>query len=139
MKRFAIAAAVLMLGVSASAQTIASKKIENGGTGRYKAIVTTETGLENFTVYRPENMFTAANSEGKLPVILFGNGGCADSSEGFENFLTEIASHGYVVVSIDENMINKNINEEGKTINTKNVVFQITKLNEQKNNYSFNG
>jgi len=100
MKKILLLALAISGCFTLGAQTLKSTKIENGGTGPYKAIVTTEKGLENFTVYRPENMFTAANSEKKLPVILFGNGGCADSSRGFENFLTELASYGYFVIAI---------------------------------------
>ena len=35
-----------------------------------------------------------------MPVLAWANGGCANSSRGFANFLTELASHGYLAVAI---------------------------------------
>ena len=43
-----------------------------------------------------------ARNKGKLPVLVFANGGCMDTSIGYENMLTDIASYGYVVVAIGE-------------------------------------
>ena len=40
--------------------------------------------------------------QGAVPILLFGNGGCSDTSIGYERMLTEIASHGYVVVAVGE-------------------------------------
>jgi hypothetical protein len=39
-------------------------------------------------------------NENKLPVLLWGNGACANSTEEHKNFLNEIASHGYVILGI---------------------------------------
>lgn len=82
------------------AQILECKKVEDGGSGHYKAVIAHETGLDEFTVYRPADIKTAADKEGKLPLVVFGNGGCANTSDAFEKFLTEIASHGYVIVAI---------------------------------------
>jgi dienelactone hydrolase len=73
--------------------------LEDGGTGPYRAIITGEASLPGHTVYRPQDLTLAANA-GKLPVILFGNGGCANSSAGHQNYLNEIASNGYIVIAI---------------------------------------
>lgn len=35
----------------------------------------------------------------KIPVIVWGNGGCLDSGTFFQNFLTEIASHGFLILA----------------------------------------
>lgn len=100
MKRlFALTASLLAL-CSLSAQTLRQMTIEEGGTGPYKAVMTSESGFENYTFYRPADMAAAVEKEGKLPVLLFGNGGCASTSIGFENYLTEIASHGYIVIAV---------------------------------------
>ena len=35
-----------------------------------------------------------------LPIVAFGNGGCRNGSGEFRNFLSDIASHGYLVIAI---------------------------------------
>lgn len=76
--------------------------VENGGVGPYQAVALKEKSLPNFVVYRPWDIRGAAAKEGKLPVLLFANGGCMDASIGYEMMLTHIASHGYVVIAIGE-------------------------------------
>lgn len=94
------------------------KVVEYGGSGPYKAIAVREKSLPQFVVYRPMNMdaatairrqpFFSPSPVGEetgvrpLPVLVFCNGGCMDTSIGYENMLTDIASHGYVVVAIGE-------------------------------------
>ena len=84
------------------AATVSVKTIEDGGTGPYKAVMTVEDALPGFAIYRPADMQAAVQGEGRpLPVMLFGNGGCAVNSRGAYGFLEEIASHGYVVAAIE--------------------------------------
>ncbi len=72
-----------------------------GGSGPHKAVAVQERSLPDFVVYRPANLHAAAAREGgKLPVLIFANGGCMDTSIGYENMLTDVASYGYVVVAI---------------------------------------
>lgn len=74
-----------------------------GGSGPYKAVALREKSLTDFVVYRPMNMNQALGSnKTKLPVLIFCNGGCMDTSIGYENMLTDIASYGYVAVAIGE-------------------------------------
>lgn len=75
---------------------------DGGGSGRYRAVALKEKSLPNYVVYRPLDIKNAVRREGKLPILLFANGGCMDTSVGYERMLTEIASHGYVVVAIGE-------------------------------------
>ena len=95
---------ILVLALSAfvgvNAQIVNSKVVDDGGSGPFKAIVVSEATLPGFTVYRPEKLLEAAGTDGTLPIIIFGNGGCANSSLGHERFLNDIASYGYVVVAI---------------------------------------
>ena len=101
MKRFAILLAGLALSASLSAKTVFTIKINDGGTGPYKAVLTGDDRLKDFTIYRPQNMKEAVEkSGGKLPVLLFGNGACFRTSRDFQIHLTEIASHGYFVVAM---------------------------------------
>ena len=79
-----------------NAQIVKSKVIDNGGSGPYKAIAASEETLPDFVVYRPEKLPEGAG----FPVVIFGNGGCANSSLGHERFLSDLASYGYVIVAI---------------------------------------
>lgn len=72
--------------------------VEDGGSGPYSAIVTEDAGLPGMTIYRPKDLSPFAGK--KLPVLLWGNGGCANSTDGHKNFLNEIASQGYIVLGI---------------------------------------
>ncbi|MFD2999964.1 hypothetical protein ACFS7Z_06305 [Pontibacter toksunensis] len=86
--------------IGSFAQINKAKIIDNGGSGFYKAVAVSEKSLPDFVVYRPENIRKAVKKEGKLPVIVFANGGCANSSINHERVLSEIASQGYVVIAI---------------------------------------
>ena len=81
------------------ARTAKSTRVDDGGSGPYKAVIVEDDALPGYSIFRPEDLKSAAAVEGPLPVILFGNGGCSHSSTGFYGFLTEIASHGYVIIS----------------------------------------
>ncbi len=70
-----------------------------GGSGPYKAIVVGETTLPTHAIYRPRDL-SPFSEDRKLPIILWGNGGGANSSRAYTQFLTEIASHGFLVVAI---------------------------------------
>lgn len=72
--------------------------IEDGGSGYYKAVIVEDEGLPGFTIYRPENM-DFFGSELRLPIVLWGNGDCQNTSRGYKNFLNEIASYGYFVIA----------------------------------------
>lgn len=86
--------------VAAAGKIVDSRIIDNGGSGPYSAIAATEASLTDFVVYRPRDMATAAQSESKLPVLVFANGGCNDTSIPHERLLAEVASHGYVVIAL---------------------------------------
>ena len=72
--------------------------VEEGGTGPYKAVMKVEPSLKAHTVFVPQNL--KAFSQGKpLPVLVWGNGACANSPFEHYKFLNEIASHGYIVLA----------------------------------------
>jgi len=85
--------------VNTSSPRPTSRVIEDGGTGLYKAIALQESSLPTHTVFRPDNL-TPFNSNNKLPIIAWGNGACANSPWEHVNFLSEVASHGFLVVAI---------------------------------------
>ncbi len=72
--------------------------IEDGGTGPYKAVMREEPTFKEHTVFVPQDL-TAFGAEKKLPVLVWGNGACANSPWEHMNFLNEIASHGYIVLA----------------------------------------
>ncbi len=82
-----------------SADAAKSITIENGGQGPHKAIITEDPTLEGITIYRPSDL-TPFENDNKLPILLWGNGACANTTEEHKNFLNEIASHGYLVLGI---------------------------------------
>lgn len=88
--------------LSLAARPVTTKTIDNGGSGLFKAIAVKEAAMPDFVVYRPKDLLHAHARCGALPVLLFGNGGCADTSVGYERMLSEVASHGYIVVAIGE-------------------------------------
>lgn len=81
------------------AQEVASRIIENGGTGKYSAIMMTDASLPTHTIFRPKDI-DGFKGKKSLPLIVWGNGACVDSPFGHVNFLNEIASHGFLVVAI---------------------------------------
>ena len=97
------------------AQPLKTKTIEDGGTGMFKAIAVKEASMPDFVVYRPKDMLHAHARCGAMPLLMFGNGGCMDTSIDYEKMLSEIASHGYVVVAIGEMQDKKNDRKEGHT------------------------
>ena len=96
------------------AKTAEYKVIDQGGSGPFSAIATTETSLSDYVIYRPKQLSAAQTLTAKLPVMVFANGGCMDTSFPFERMLSDIASHGYLVIalgkmqnSLDDRPLNK--------------------------------
>jgi hypothetical protein len=65
-----------------------------GGSGKYKATSSIEPSLAKHTIYAPKSPPAGV----KLPMITWGNSGCASDGVGFATFLSEVASHGYVII-----------------------------------------
>lgn len=74
-------------------------QIGDGGSGKYKAILAGDSGLPTHAIYRPRDLAPFGGSL-LLPVVAFGNGGCRNGSGEFRNFLSDIASHGYIVLAV---------------------------------------
>ena len=72
--------------------------IEDGGTGPFKAIMKEEPTLKEHTVIVPQDL-TPFGPQKQLPVLVWGNGACANSPFEHINFLNEIASNGYIVLA----------------------------------------
>ncbi|PPK88482.1 chlorophyllase-like protein [Neolewinella xylanilytica] len=102
MHRIVFTALLLLFWSTGEAQIVANKLVDEGGSGPYAAVAVTEETLPDFVVYRPQDLDQAVEAEGKLPVVIWANGGCMNSSIHHERLLSEVASHGYVIVAIGE-------------------------------------
>lgn len=67
------------------------------GNGAYPALYEQVAGLPNHVVYRPRNMDALGTQ--KLPIYVFGNGGCSADGTSSRNHLLQIASHGYLAIA----------------------------------------
>lgn len=80
-------------------QTPQSTKSINGphkadGTGKFPAKYFTDSSLPGHTIYAP-----IKHTGEELPVLVWGNGACFSMGLMFQRFLTEIASHGFIVLA----------------------------------------
>ena len=88
-----------------SAQEVVNSKfqeprvVEDGGTGAYSAIMYTDTSLATHTIFRPKDL-SVFGDKNKLQIITWGNGACANSPWEHVNFLSEVASHGFLTIAI---------------------------------------
>ena len=78
------------------------KVIDEGGSGPYKAEAVSESTLPDFTIYRPADLLGTVTQNGPLPLIVFANGACNDTSLPYERMLSDLSSYGYLVVALGE-------------------------------------
>ncbi len=74
--------------------TIDVPQIGHPPTGPYPVVVEHDPGLATHTIYRPSEL-----SMDKHPVLVWGEGGCAKNGLTFPEYLTEIASYGFVIIA----------------------------------------
>lgn len=68
------------------------------GSGPYKTMMEMDPRLPGRTIYRPDDLSALVDT--RLPIVLWGNGGCANTGNLFATFLTEISSYGYLVIAL---------------------------------------
>lgn len=73
--------------------------VGDGGTGPYKAVLMGDPTLPTHALYRPRDL-SPFGERMKLPIVAFANGGCRNSSGEFRNFLSQVASNGFLIVAI---------------------------------------
>ncbi len=73
--------------------------VEDGGTGAYSAIMYTDSSLSSHTIFRPKDL-SVFGDKNKLQIIAWGNGACANSPWEHINFLSEVASQGFLTIAI---------------------------------------
>lgn len=64
------------------------------GGGPEPAMAYSDNGLPTHTIYRPQAL------DGLYPVVLWGNGSCVNDNYGYREFLSEVASQGFIVLAI---------------------------------------
>jgi dienelactone hydrolase len=67
------------------------------GSGPYKAVMAVDPGLSAHVVYYPADL--ASLGAKKMPVVVWANGSCLYAGNRYRQFLTEIASHGYLTIA----------------------------------------
>ena len=68
---------------------------ENTGGSRGFVIEHATESLQHHTIYRPQTLLEGD----KLPIVAWGNGGCSNVGLDQAEFLSEIASHGYIAIA----------------------------------------
>jgi hypothetical protein len=91
--RACVAAVILITTFS----IVVSAQTNYGPTGPYKVVMEEDPSLPGFTVYHPAKM---SEVKGKLPILTWGNGACLNAGNSTEPYLSEVASHGYLVIAI---------------------------------------
>ena len=66
--------------------------------GPLAVTVEANPSLMSHTIYRPTDLAPFGSAQ-KLPIVAWGNGACSNAGLLFANFLTQIASHGYMVIA----------------------------------------
>jgi hypothetical protein len=66
--------------------------------GSYEVVSETAFGSPGHMVFHPKNL-DAFPGRDTLPVLVWGNGGCAINSTRYSGFLSTIASHGFLVLA----------------------------------------
>jgi len=67
------------------------------GTGSFPAMKSADPAFPGHVVYRPADLGQLGGR--RLPIVLWGNGGCTDDGAAERLFLEEIASHGYLLLA----------------------------------------
>ena len=86
-KLFLLLTLAFALSTSMFAQTEPTV-LEEGGSGPYKAVMYEVEGFKEHTIFAPKDL-SVFNAKNALPVLVWGNGGCANSPRGHEKFLND--------------------------------------------------
>ena len=73
---------------------------DGAGSGAYPAIMEVDPSLPGHVIYRPADLSRLDGR--KLPVVVWGNGGCSADAANARLHLLELASHGYLVIAAGE-------------------------------------
>ena len=91
-KKLLVFAVALMAAGALMAQTKQEQVIEGGGTGPWKSVAVGDASLPTHTIYRPKDLKGYVEQNGKIPVLLYANGACANNNLEMSRLLSEVAS-----------------------------------------------
>ncbi|TLD35046.1 alpha/beta hydrolase [Venturia nashicola] len=75
--------------------TSKAKQDWSGGSGPFNAKYFTDPSLPFHTIYAPKVVVPGK----KLPLLVWANGACGTNGASFTNFLTELSSHGFLIIA----------------------------------------
>lgn len=67
-----------------------------GPNHRFAVVREGDPSLPDHTIIRPANLRAV---QFKMPIVVWGNGGCRDSNEEYHYFLTHFAAYGFFIVA----------------------------------------
>jgi len=71
--------------------------IKPAARGPYPVSIEANPGLPTHTIYRPADLKAFSGSK-RLPIIAWGNGACSNAGLLFQEFLSNIASYGFMII-----------------------------------------
>ncbi len=83
-----------IVSLASETTTVAHENTGAAPSGEFPIVIEHDAGLPTHTIYRPERLGAIAH-----PILVWGEGACADAGLMFPEFLSEIASHGIVVIA----------------------------------------
>ncbi|OAG09242.1 uncharacterized protein CC84DRAFT_1084927 [Paraphaeosphaeria sporulosa] len=83
-------------GSGTGSETPTGNGQKTSGSGPYPAAMVTDSSLPGHTIFAPK---TPPAGNLSMPFIAWGNGACTLNAGQYQNFLVEIASHGYVIAA----------------------------------------
>lgn len=89
---------MIVAGACIWAQPTSAAAEPSQGSGPFPAVMEQDSGLPTHTIYRPQDLSKLQGQ--KLPIVAWGNGACVNNGAMFRNFLTEIASYGFLAIAI---------------------------------------
>jgi hypothetical protein len=91
-----LALASIALLIASLAPATASAEDIPGPQHRFGVVREGDPSLPDHTILRPANLRAV---HFKLPIVVWGNGGCRDSNEEYHYFLTHFAAYGFFIVA----------------------------------------
>ncbi len=90
----------VMLGHIVGAQGVNSPEANEAEDKRFHGVVIDDNSLPGYTIYRPFDMQQKVEQEGKLPLLVFGNGACSHNSSDYAPMFAELIKNGYLVFAV---------------------------------------
>src|SRR5688572_1312636 len=97
----AIALMAQGIGTAAAQPPANAPPVHEVAPGPHGVVIESISSLPTHTIYRPTDL-ASFNEQNPLPIVSWGNGGCARNGTAFAALLSQIVSHGYLAIAIGE-------------------------------------